>query len=184
MQSFFGSLVPAARIAALFGTQYQKAALRVVPPNCDGLFQHQHLVAVPAANSAVASPAMPLPIDDNVELRASNLPFAAAGAADLRAMVAIASSLLYEEDCRRPALADLSNSAILSNPEKPNGQKMLSGLARCRNIVFHPRSWDDRISRGAYCRRRTIGVRNGELGRKRWHCRARDRPGPTGISRP
>ena len=87
MQSFFGSLVPAARMAALFGTQYQNAALRVVPPSCDAFSRTRTLFPCQALNSAVAKPATPLPIVMTSN-SASNLPLAAAGAEDLRAMVA------------------------------------------------------------------------------------------------
>src|SRR6516162_5483355 len=87
MQSFFGSLVPAARIAALFGTQYQKAALRVVPPSRLAFSSTSTSLPCQQLNKAVAKPATPLPIV-MMSTSASNLPLAAAGAEDLRAMVA------------------------------------------------------------------------------------------------
>src|SRR6185312_5262070 len=138
MQSFLGSLVPAARIAALFGTQYQKAALRVVPPNRPAFSSTSTSLPCQRLNSAVASPATPLPIAIT-STSASNLPLAAAGAEDLRAMVAKRRPPCWY--CRRlppSALADLSNFRFLSNPEKLNGQKMLSGLAGWPNIALPP----------------------------------------------
>src|SRR6516164_10618059 len=87
MQSFFGSLVQAARMAALFGTQYQKAAFRVVPPSWDVFSSTRTLLPCQQLNKAVARPATPLPIVIT-STSASNLPLAAAGAEDLRAMVA------------------------------------------------------------------------------------------------
>src|SRR5262249_4986044 len=108
MQSFLGSLVPAARIAALFGTQYQKAALRVVPPSRLAFSSTSTLLPCQQLNSAVAKPAPRLPIV-MMSTPASNLPLAAAGAEDLRAMVAKRRPpLLF---CRRlppSAPADLS----------------------------------------------------------------------------
>src|SRR5262249_5599515 len=88
MQSFFGSLVPAARMAALFGTQYQKAAFRVVPPSWDVFSSTRTLLPCQRLNKAVARPATPLPIV-MTSTSASNLPLAAAGVEDLRAMVAM-----------------------------------------------------------------------------------------------
>src|SRR5271168_5200750 len=87
MQSFLGSLVPAARMAALFGTQYQKAAFRVVPPSCDAFSRTRTLLPCQQLNNAVAKPATPLPIA-MISGSASNLPLAAAGAEDFRAIVA------------------------------------------------------------------------------------------------
>src|ERR1051325_4392876 len=104
MQSFLGSLVPAARIAALFGTQYQNAALRVVPPSCDAFSRTRTLSPSQQVNRAVARPATPLPTTMTSN-SPSNLPLAAPGAADLRAMVAIASSLLSEKRLRYPSAA-------------------------------------------------------------------------------
>src|SRR6516164_634842 len=88
MQSFFGSLVQAARMAALFGTQYQKAAFRVVPPSWDVFSSTRTLLPCQQLNKAVARPATPLPIVIT-STSASNLPLAAAGVEDLRAMVAM-----------------------------------------------------------------------------------------------
>src|SRR6516162_10862911 len=102
MQSFFGSLVPAARIAALFGTQYQKAALRVVPPSPLAFSSTSTSLPCQRENRAVARPATPLPIV-MTSTSASNLPLAAAGAEDLRAMVAKRRPplVLFCGDCRR-----------------------------------------------------------------------------------
>src|SRR5580700_1883303 len=102
MQSCFGSLVPAARIAALFGTQYQNAALRVVPPSCGAFSRTRTLLPRHALNKAVARPATPLPTA-MMSNSPSNLPLAAAGAEDLRAMLAkqVLPDLLGG-DCRRP----------------------------------------------------------------------------------
>src|SRR5580692_6797201 len=102
MQSFFGSLVPAARMAALFGTQYQNAAFRVVPPSCDAFSRTKTLLPCQALNKAVARPATPLPTA-MMSNSASNLPLAAAGVEDLRAMVAKqVPPDLFQEDCRCP----------------------------------------------------------------------------------
>src|ERR1700733_8905230 len=61
MQSFFGSVKPIARIGALFGTQYQNAALRVVPP-ISGAFSRM-ITSLPSQreNKAVERPPAPLP---------------------------------------------------------------------------------------------------------------------------
>jgi len=131
-------LVPAARIAALFGTQYQKAALRVVPPSLLAFSSTSTSLPCQWENRAVARPATPLPIV-MTSTSASNLPLAAAGAEDLRAMVAK----------RRPPLVLFAEIAavgmrrsfkfrFLSNPEKLNCQKMLSGWGRWPNIISPP----------------------------------------------
>src|ERR1700733_4818898 len=132
MQSFFGSLVPAAFIAALFGTQYQKAALRVVPPSCDAFSRTRTLSPCQQVKSAVASPATPLPMTMTSN-SPSNLPFAAAGAADLRAIVAIASSLLPEKESAIQAQRSF-NFSILTNPEnaKQNGYLAVGSMGRMR----------------------------------------------------
>src|SRR5581483_4906354 len=85
--------MPAARMAALFGTQYQNAALRVVPPSWPAFSSTRTLLPCQRLNNAVARPATPLPTT-TISTSASNLPFAGAGAADLRAMVATHSSLI------------------------------------------------------------------------------------------
>src|SRR5260370_145229 len=85
MQSAFGSVSPSLRIAALLGTQYQKAALRVVPP-ISGAFSST-MTSSPSQreNKAADNPPAPLPTT-TTSTSASNA-LARAGAADLRLAV-------------------------------------------------------------------------------------------------
>jgi len=85
----------------LFGTQYQNAALVVVPPSCDAFSSTRTLLPCQQANKAVAKPATPLPIA-MMSTSASNLPLAAAGAEDLRAKVAKVRPPLFSIEERLP----------------------------------------------------------------------------------
>src|SRR5213596_1543396 len=60
-KSGFGSAMPALRMAALFGTQYQNAALLVVPPMLPAFSRITALLPCHRANSADARPPQPLP---------------------------------------------------------------------------------------------------------------------------
>src|SRR5580693_3664281 len=124
MQSFLGSLVPAARIAALFGTQYQKAALRVVPPSRPAFSSTSTSLPCQRENNAVARPATPLPIVIT-STSASNLPLAAAGAEDLRAMVAKRRppSVLFAGRLPPSACPYLSNSGFYRILKSSIGRK-------------------------------------------------------------
>jgi hypothetical protein len=61
MQSLFGSSIPNERIAALFGTQYQKAALRVVPPRSGAFSRRRTSFPNHRENKAAESPPAPDP---------------------------------------------------------------------------------------------------------------------------
>src|ERR1700748_945540 len=163
MQSFFGSLVPAARIAALFGTQYQKAALRVVPPRRLAFSSTSTSLPCRRLNNAVARPATPLPMV-MISTSASNLPLAAAGAEDLRAIVANPRPPLFVGR-RLPlsALADLSNSGfyrILKSAILRSGCQVVPD----RITLHYPRSRDDRIRAGLVFASHKFRVCDCELG--------------------
>src|SRR5580700_4947822 len=85
MQSLFGSSIPNERIAALFGTQYQKAALRVVPPRSGAFSRRRTSFPSHRENKAAESPPAPDPTT-TISTSASKL-FGRTGAAEARSAV-------------------------------------------------------------------------------------------------
>src|SRR5271165_4464571 len=61
MQSLLGSARPRLRISRLFGTQYQKAALRVVPPSSAAFSRRMTSFPNQRENNAAESPPAPPP---------------------------------------------------------------------------------------------------------------------------
>src|SRR5271156_207912 len=82
MQSLFGSSIPRERIAALFGTQYQKAALRVVPPSSGAFSRRRTSFPNHRENKAAESP--PAPDPTTTILASASNPFGRAGADEPR----------------------------------------------------------------------------------------------------
>src|ERR1700722_12919174 len=82
MQSFFESVRPCLRIAALLGTQYQKAAFRVVPPISEAFSRTITSSPSQRANNAADRPPAPLPTT-TMSTSASKA-FGCAGAAERR----------------------------------------------------------------------------------------------------
>src|SRR5579883_3233049 len=171
MQSFFGSWMPAARMATLFGTQYQNAALRVVPPSCAAFSRTRTLLPCPRLNKAVASPATPLPTA-MMSTSASNLPLALAGAADLRGMLATRRPPLVQlagvcRRARRRSFKILEFYRKLKTQE--DSRRSLPAWAKHDNISASAPGIVEESRRATLTRVPAIAARC-LWGGKRWHC--------------
>src|ERR1700750_2361670 len=78
--------MPAARIGSLFGTQYQTATLRAVPPSSGAFSSRTTSLPSQRLNSAAGSPPPPPPTT-TMSASTSTVPLAGAGAGDSRAAI-------------------------------------------------------------------------------------------------